>query len=144
MIEDCLVAQQFLSSVRGDQCQINSPSSCGVFEYCHTDAYPKGPSSSSVTVNPTENLRLTKDVGIQCELLLGENQVAMTSVAIQTADVCPPSVNISDIDTPGTPTAVVDSLKPNSNISFIDTQPSTSTFPGSTLVSEKLTSEKLT
>ena len=45
----------------------------------------EAPSSSSVTVNPTENLRLTKEVGIQCELLVCENQVAMTSVAIQTA-----------------------------------------------------------
>ena len=144
MIEGCLVAQQFPSSVRGDQCQIDSPSSCGVFEYCHTDAYPDPPISSSVTVNPTENLRLTKDVGTQCELLECENQVAMTTVAIQTADVCPLSVNISDIATPVTPTAVVDSLKPNSNISFIDTHATFhySTFPGITLVSEKPISSK--
>ena len=98
----------------------------------------EAPSSSSVTVNPTENLRLTKEVGIQCELLVCENQVAMTSVAIQTADVCPPSVDVSDISTPGTPIAVIDCLKPNSGIRFIDTQPSASTFPGNTLVSEKL------
>ena len=142
MIEDCLVGQQFPSSVRGDQCQIDSPSSCGVFEYSQTDACPETQSSSSVTVNPTENLRLTKEVGIQCELLVCENQVAMTSVAIQTADVCPPSVDVSDIATPGTPIAVVDCLKPNSDISFIDTQPSTSTFPGNTLVSEKLSPQK--
>ena len=80
-------------------------------------------------------MRLTKEVGIQCELLVCENQVAMTSVAIQTADVCPPSVDVSDIATQGTPIAVVDCLKPNTDISFIDTQPSTSTFPGNTLVS---------
>ena len=66
----------------------------------------------------------------------------MTSVAIQTADVCSPSVDVSDIATPGTPIAVVDCLKPNSDISFIDTQPSTSTFPGNTLVSEKLSPQK--
>ena len=66
----------------------------------------------------------------------------MTSVAIQTADVCPPSVDVSDIATPGTPIAVVDCLKPNSDISFIDTQFSTSTFPGNTLVSEKTISSK--
>ena len=97
---------------------------------------------SSSTVNSTENLRLTKEVGIQCELLVWENQVAMKSAAIQTADVCPPRVDVSDIATPGTPIAVVDCLKPNSDISFIDTQPSTSTFPGNTLVSEKLSSQK--
>ena len=142
MIEDCLVAQQFPSSVRGDQCQIDSPSSCGVFEYSPTDACPEAPSSSSVTVNPTENLRLTKEVGIQCELLVCESQEAMTSVATQTSDICPPSVDVSDISTPGTPIAVVDCLKPNSDISFIDSQPSTSTFPGNTLVSEKLSPQK--
>ena len=66
----------------------------------------------------------------------------MASVAIQTADVCPLSVDVSDIATPGTPIAVVDCLKPDSDISFIDTQPSTSTFPGNTLVSEKLFPQK--
>ena len=95
---------------QGRSMPIDSPSSCGVFEYSQTDACPEAPSSSSVTVNPTENLRLTKEVGIQCGLLVCENQVAMTSTAIQTADVCPPSVDVSDIVKPGTPIAVVDCL----------------------------------
>ena len=66
----------------------------------------------------------------------------MTSIAIQTADDCPHSDDVSDIGTPGTHTLLVDILKPNSDVSFFHTQPSTSAFPENISVSEKISPQK--
>lgn len=94
MIEDCLVAQQVPSPVKGGQCQIESPySGCRAIEYCQTGVYPEPPSP----VNQTEDLKITKEVGIQCELLLCENQAATTSVAIQTSDDPIPGAAVTDV-----------------------------------------------
>ena len=84
-------------------------------------------------------MKQTKEVGIQCELLVSESQATMTSIAIQTAYDCPHSDDISDI---GTPTLLVDILKPNSDVSFFHTQPSTSAFAENISVSEEIFPQK--
>ena len=143
IIEDRLASQQGSSSVRADQYQIESPSpSSGALEYCQTEIVYPEPSPSSVCVNPTENLKQTKEFGIQCELLVSDSQATMTSIAIQTADDCPYSDDVSDIGTPGIHTLLVDILKPNSDVSFFHTRPSTSAFPENISVSEKISPQK--
>lgn len=162
MLEDCLVIQQ-VPPVRGDQSQIESPShSSGVLEISQTEVCPEH-FQGDATVSLTNDLTVSKEVGIQCELLVSKSQSFQpiaASVATQTENQLP------NVPTPGYITHLVvdDSLNFKSAVGQSDQEkkcvesvvvsssndsshgiyPSTSMFPENTKVPESISPQKST